>query len=228
MTCSDYRRARSPDQKAERTELLVAAARELLDAGTAPAALSLADLAARAGMAKSNVYRYFESREAVLLAVLADDAMAWTSAILARLPAVPTAGPARARLLAVVDVAVDETLARPRLCELLSVMPSVLEHNVGVETVTAFKRGSAAAQQALVDAACTLVPEVGPRGHQAWLKHAITLVIGAWPLSHPPEAVREALREPDLTHLRHDLGQDLRDGMRFVALGLLADVAAAS
>ena len=141
MTCSDYRRARSPDQKAERAELLVHAARALLDAGTPPAALSLTELAARAGMAKSNIYRYFDSREAILLAILADDALAWVDAIVGRLVEVDPGAPAPARLTLLLDVTLDETLARPRLCELLSVLPSVLEHNVGLETVVAFKLG---------------------------------------------------------------------------------------
>ena len=61
-----YQRARSPEQKAERTEQILSAAEAMLAEGQDSSALSLNVLAKRAGMAKSNIYRYFESREALL------------------------------------------------------------------------------------------------------------------------------------------------------------------
>ncbi len=60
-----FRRARSPARKALRRAALLRAAAELVDAD-GPEGVSLAAIAARAGGAKSNVYRYFESREEIL------------------------------------------------------------------------------------------------------------------------------------------------------------------
>ncbi|HHH28079.1 MAG TPA: TetR family transcriptional regulator [Polyangiaceae bacterium] len=42
-------------------------------------ALSLNELAKRAGMAKPNIYRYLESRQAVLLALLDDRTARWVA-----------------------------------------------------------------------------------------------------------------------------------------------------
>lgn len=219
MTCADYRRARTPDQKAERTSLLLQAAAALLDEGTPPALVSLADLAARAGMAKSNVYRYFESREAILLAILADDAKAWAEAIVTRLPDLPPASPPD-RLSALLHRVTDETLARPRLCVLLSVMPSVLEHNVSDATVLAFKQGMADMQGRLVAAVAHAIPELPPEAHATWLRHATPLVVGGWPLAHPPDAVRRAVVGAGLGHVLHDLERDLRDGLQLIGAGV--------
>src|SRR6478735_8246043 len=71
-----FQRARSPEQKEERRALLLVTARDMLEAGLLPSDLSLNELARRAGMAKSNVYRYFESREALLLELLSAEWLA--------------------------------------------------------------------------------------------------------------------------------------------------------
>src|SRR4051812_50004066 len=57
------------------------------------AALSLNELSRRVGLAKSNVLRYFESREAVLLELLDAAWREWLVALEDALPAGKTAGP---------------------------------------------------------------------------------------------------------------------------------------
>ncbi len=73
----EFVRARQPEQKEERRRNLIATARAMLDERMRLDELSLNELARRAGMTKSNVYRYFESREAVLLALLEDEWRSW-------------------------------------------------------------------------------------------------------------------------------------------------------
>src|SRR2546423_5724254 len=87
--------------------------------------LSLNELSRRVGLAKSNVLRYFESREAVLLELLDSAWRDWLSRLgvnLARGDVEEAEGIARA----IRDSIVDD---RP-LCELLSVSPPLLERNV--------------------------------------------------------------------------------------------------
>src|SRR5712692_5405304 len=67
-----FRRARRPEEKEVRRQQILAAARKLL-AGRGVGELSLNELARRAGVSKPNVYRYFESREDVLLQVWVDE-----------------------------------------------------------------------------------------------------------------------------------------------------------
>ena len=69
MTTQDFQRARKPEERIIRRDALLAAAAELFDEG-GPAGAGLNAIAARAGFTKSNVYRYFESREEVLLSAL--------------------------------------------------------------------------------------------------------------------------------------------------------------
>jgi len=67
---NDFQRARQPEQREERRAHLLTTARAMLEGGVDLRALTLNALAREAGMAKSNVYRYFETREALLLELL--------------------------------------------------------------------------------------------------------------------------------------------------------------
>src|SRR6201985_2695526 len=106
MTADSYQRARRPEQKLERRDAILGAARELaLRDGVR--AVSLADIAARVGIHKSALLRYFETREQIFLELTAAAWREWTAALHAELdpaeldPAAPDSasadpGPARA------------------------------------------------------------------------------------------------------------------------------------
>lgn len=88
------------------------------------------------GVSKANIYRYFESREAILLAVTLDEAEAWLGEVTTRLAPLAGSGDIRA----VAEVFATKMSTRPRACALLSSLSSVPERNVGVELIAAFKR----------------------------------------------------------------------------------------
>ena len=64
-----YQRARSPEHKEERREAILAAAHELARESSVRN-VSLGDIARRVGLAKSNLLRYFQSREDIFLTLL--------------------------------------------------------------------------------------------------------------------------------------------------------------
>jgi AcrR family transcriptional regulator len=84
-----YQRARRPEQKLERRDAILAAAGELaLRDGVR--AVSLADIAARVGIHKSALLRYFETREQIFLELTAQQWQEWTAGLHTALdPAVP-------------------------------------------------------------------------------------------------------------------------------------------
>src|ERR1700716_449660 len=69
---TSFKRAHSEEQRTERRRMILDTAAAML-AEMPVAQVSLNELSRRVGLAKSNVLRYFESREAVLLELL--DAM---------------------------------------------------------------------------------------------------------------------------------------------------------
>src|SRR5215469_13500410 len=119
-----FQRARSDEQRVVRRQAILRVATEML-AQMPVAELSLNELSRRVGLAKSNVLRYFDSREAVLLELLDAASREW----LDRLPAIlPPPLPPEATSDGVrerterIAAALSESLVDDRiLCELISV-----------------------------------------------------------------------------------------------------------
>jgi AcrR family transcriptional regulator len=125
-------RARRPEQKRQRREAILAAARDLAaDAGVRN--VSLGGVAEAVGLAKSNVVRYFGTREEIYLELAAESWTTWGEAAGERLGDAHDPG--------AVIAALTETLAaRPLFCDLLSHTATTLEHNVSVSAARDFKR----------------------------------------------------------------------------------------
>ena len=129
---------------------ILAAARELaLRDGVR--AVSLADIAARVGIHKSALLRYFETREQIFLELTAQAWREWTAALHAELD---EAGTGLTRPL-VADVVARSFGDRPLLCDLIAHTPLNLERNVSTEAVRRYKLTSLAAVD---EAAAVIAP----------------------------------------------------------------------
>jgi AcrR family transcriptional regulator len=93
MSVMTFQRARSEEQREERRQAILGAAAEMLSEMQV-ADISLNELSRRAGLAKSNVLRYFESREAILLELLDSAWQDWLARLARDLDAgvTPSAG----------------------------------------------------------------------------------------------------------------------------------------
>jgi AcrR family transcriptional regulator len=217
-----FQRARSEEQRETRRQAILGAATAML-AEMPVADVTLNELSRRAGLAKSNVLRYFESREAVLLELL--DA-AWQDWLIQLTPDLNDTDPgttaaARCDLLA---VAVAESLAaRPVLCDLLSAQAAVLERNISPLVAAQYKRASIAGIGALGDLMLACVPELGEQD-AIKLAGATVMTTGAlWPHTHPSAAMLAAYdADPELAAMRLDFTATIREVLEVMSAGLLA------
>src|SRR3979490_1334085 len=92
---TSFQRARSEEQRTQRRRMILDTAAAML-AEMPVAHVSLNELSRRVGLAKSNVLRYFESREAVLLELLDAASQEWLEQLHDALTAAvnPNASPA--------------------------------------------------------------------------------------------------------------------------------------
>src|ERR1700753_702169 len=139
-----FQRARTEDQRATRRKEILDTVATML--GEMPvASISLNELSRRVGLAKSNVLRYFESREAILLELLVRAWSEWLSA-LPRLLAegVAAGGTVRQRGDQIAHVIARSLSERQVFCDLFSSHASVLEHNVSGQVAASFKHAALA------------------------------------------------------------------------------------
>lgn len=193
-------RARSDDAKAARRHAIIDTALDVFDAAEFDA-FTMDAVATKLGLAKGTLYRYFPTREALLLAVLHHDLLVWFDEV--------DAGLAAARSdRGAADALIDPLLARPRLMRLLSVLPTILEHNVPYETAREFKLfllQRCATTGTAIERAVHARPGAGVR----LLVQLNAGVIGFYHGAHPSPVVAMVLAETPFAPLRVDLRREL-------------------
>jgi AcrR family transcriptional regulator len=218
-----FQRARSDEQRAIRRQTILDTAAAMLEEMPV-AELSLNELSRRVGLAKSNVLRYYNSREAVLLELLDALTREWLEHLSEELPSTVSARAGferRAEQLA--GALVGSLAARPVLCDLLSAQAAVLEHNVSSEAIASFKRRGVASADVLVGLIRQALPELSE--DQAWrlVVGALLLTSSLWAHATPPQAVLDAYEQiPELSAMRLDFVTTLEDSLVTMAMGLHA------
>jgi len=214
-TTSAFQRARRPEHKDERREAILAAAREL--ASERPVReISLGDIARRVGLAKSNLLRYFESREDVFLRLLLREWESWRVSLTGRLrPGGATADS--------VAATIARTIAeRPLFCDLISEMSAVLERNVSVATVQAFKSESLDKVDDLGAVVAELMPDLGGPSSREMIAAALVITAGLWPIANPAPRVMAMLAEdPALTRSHIEFEDHLQQLLSALITGFL-------
>src|SRR5215470_6119462 len=144
-----FQRARSEEQREVRRQAILGAAAAML-AEMPVAQVTLNELSRRAGLAKSNVLRYFESREAVLLELLDSAWREWLAQLDGELAgAVDTGAPPSERGDQLAAALAASLASQPVLCDLLSAQAAVLERNVSPSVAAQYKRAAIAGMAAL-------------------------------------------------------------------------------
>ena len=217
-----FQRARNPEQREVRRAAILAVATEML-AQMPVASVTLNDLARRAGLAKSNVLRYFESREAILLELLVIAAGRWLARQTATLPAKVTTLPeVRDRVARTGTELASAFVADPVLCDLLSAHAAVLEHNVSAQAAATYRRGVDNELTGLAALLDTLIPELGPRGADETARTLIVFVGALWSHTHPSRAMLDAYRDDPTLNTYPDFADQLARTFTVIATGVLA------
>ena len=206
---------------AARRSAIMTGAREML-AEKNLAEISLRELSHRVGLAKSNVLRYFDSREAIFLEVFDEEFQAWLADLDTRL------GTPRARKA---DYATEVRLATTMaaslvdaqlLCELLASMAVVLERNISGEFARDFKARTMTNVAAVGQLVARQLPWVPREFTEFFADGALTLTAGMYPFSVPTEPVRVVMAEMGFPEPRQRFSDGLRAGLVTWLIGAVA------
>ncbi|HEY8044668.1 MAG TPA: TetR family transcriptional regulator [Streptosporangiaceae bacterium] len=218
-----FQRARSEEQREVRRRAILDAAAAML-AEMPVAQVTLNGLSRRVGLAKSNVLRYFESREAVLLELLDSAWQEWLTGLEADLGAAidPAAPPAERGDQLAAGLAAS-LAARPVLCDLLSAQAAVLERNVSPQVAATYKRAALAGVTRLGRLLHYYLGEVGEHDTERLAAGAVLVAGALWAHAQPSAAVLAAYEaDPALAVMKTDFTAAVREVLEVLIAGLLA------
>jgi AcrR family transcriptional regulator len=194
---------------------MLAAARERFAVGH-PADISMADVAAAAGVAKGTLYLYFKTKEELFLALLEADLDAWFNALDSALGF----GAGRLQAAALSDVLARSLVERPALRRLLALQGAVIEQNVEYERALRFKWRLASRMTATGALLERRTVFLRPGDGVQLLLQLQALAAGLQQLAEPAPVMRRILEAPGMEVLRVEFERELRAALRALLTGL--------
>jgi len=194
-----WQRARRPEQKDERRRAILESAAALFSEHGYDG-VSLSAIARGAGLAKSNLYNYFDTKEDIFLTIYLHDLGRWVDA--AERALAPLAGCNDPD--AVAQALTTTVASQPRMNALLTLVFGALERNVSYERVLEFNTALSEYVARIVNLLRQALPAISPGDAVQFLMQTYALVTGLWQMGNPPEVVDQVLRRRELAYLRLD------------------------
>jgi AcrR family transcriptional regulator len=214
-----FRRARRPEQKQQRREDILAAASELA-LGAGVRAVSLAGIAALAGIDKSALLRYFETREQIFLELTAREWPPWVQALHDGLGGAAPGSAGAADLVA--DVVARSFGDRPLFCDLLAHTPLNLERNVSPEAVRSYKLISLESVGEAAAVVHRVLPDLTDQECLEFISAVASLAGSLWQIANPVPALAAMFAaDPALALACVDLAPRLRRTAEILLAGLI-------
>jgi AcrR family transcriptional regulator len=212
------RRARTDEQKIARRQDIVDVAWEVYQARRYDE-ISISEIARVAGLAKGTVYLYFDTKEALFLAVQEEQLAAWGDTLDAGLR--DLAG--RDDVAAVGSLFCESLTSRPALTRLFSILHVILEHNIDYETALGLKwmlLYRIATTGAFLEA-CLSFLEKGQGAHL--LFQVYMFVIGLQQLANPAPVIKKVIeQEPEMAAFDLDFAAECTSFMMTLLHGAKA------
>lgn len=212
-----WQRARKPEQKEQRRAAILNAAAQLFELHGFDD-VSLNSIARQSKISKSNIYRYFESKEVIFLNILYQDELEWAATVQRQLsPHEKTDD-----IQAVAHILACSIAERPRLAALKAVVASVLEKNVSENSVLWFKTSMYHTMQGIAHSISAVLPSLSFEHASLLLRYLVVLIGGLWPIANPSPVVQKVLERAEFKKLKADFSRDLEPVLIFLMKGMKA------
>lgn len=200
----------SAEAKQQRRADFIASARRLfLQQQRLPA---VADIAADTGLAKGTVYRYFQSKEQIFLALLTQDFAELFTALERLVEQLPQPLSEAAEPFA--DGYLKLLQQSATLLPLLALLNAVLEQNLPQSQLLAFKQQLAQALDALGGKLAVRFSQLSPARASQLMLHSYALTLGLYQSTQLPAAVQTLLQQAGLVQLQWDFATELTAAIR--------------
>jgi AcrR family transcriptional regulator len=208
------KRANDDAQKSQRRDEILNQAATLL-AKRDFEAVTLSEVAGNLGLVKGTLYRYFPTKEVLVLEVLERELQLWLTDLSGALL------PGELGVQTLVDHLTQSLGARPLLVRLFSIVHVQLEKHLSLERLVEFKKSTALVMNraaSLIEAAS---PPLAGKGTNAVLA-LYELAIGVGHVTERSPLVEQALTDPVLEVFRLEFVPALRESLLWTFTGLAA------
>ncbi len=208
-----FQRARQDQQKAERSTNILNNARDLCSE-FGVMGWSLNELGRRADIAKSNLYRYFSSREEILLVLMYEEFHLFAQQFAAETKDKRMDAKELSTLLATFYA------ERNLLCDLLSISAAVLEHNMGLENIQNIKISGYEDGETVASAIAKALDTIDKQQATRIAFGSGVIVAGLWPMARPAAPAQRLAASKGLEHLALDFPTELQRMLEAQIIGI--------
>ncbi len=213
----NWQRARTDEKKNERKEAIYQAAFTLFKKNGYDK-VSFNGIAVEAGFTKSNMYRYFSSKDDIFLNVFADLFEQWVDDFSQQLQVIEQE--VAAKIFA--NIWLNSLLSQPKLLDLMPILFTSLERNSSFEQLLEFKRLSMNLLYRLTLDITRIYPDI--EGEKAFklltLSYAATA--NSWAATMQSEALTKVYQLDEFQALKPDFEKDLTTSIEIIIQGLKA------
>lgn len=171
----DWVRARSDEQIEQRISEIVDATARLYEENRYED-ITFAMIAKEAHFTRSNLYRYFETKEDIFLELIKHDIEAWREEVLENFTA------ENKSLHELAEAWVDLVLKYKRMVKLFTILFTLLERNASLEALTAFKQKINEEIGTVAQFLSTTLPFPSVEAAAEFISAQSSLAIGAYPM----------------------------------------------
>lgn len=215
------KRARTAKEKDLRRESILSSALQLLldNQGRLP---TVNAIAAKAGVAKGTAYIYFDSKEAIYMALLENQLYGWLAEVRDQLRFI------RGNMLdGVVDALLCFQMKQPHLWTLASLGHLQLEPEINKKALLSHKTKLAQDYRATARriAQTAGLAENHVDEAQATLIQSYAYLLGSWQLARPPVSIKSLLKGPGLSALQPEFLPLAQQGLHQMWRGFFENIA---
>jgi len=212
-----WQRARTDEKKNQRKEEIYKAAFALFKKNGYDK-VSFNSIAVEAGFTKSNMYRYFSSKEEIFLNVFADLFEQWVEEFRRLLQQLDQNAPAQK----FAKSWVDSMLEQPKFLDLIPILFISLERNSSFEQLLEFKRLAMGLLFSITIDITRIYPEI--EGDKAFrlLNLSYAATANYWSATMQSDALKKVYELDEFMMLRPDFENDLTTAIEIIIAGLKA------
>jgi len=213
----NWQRARTDEKKNERKETIYQAAFKLFK-NNGYDKVSFNAIAVEAGFTKSNMYRYFSSKDEIFLNVFADLFEQWAGDFSQQLRMLEQEAAAKS----FADIWLNSMLLQPKLLDLMPILFTSLERNSSFEQLLEFKRLSIKLLYRLTEDIARIYPDI--EGEKAFklLNLSYAATTNSWTAMTQSKGLTKLYQLEEFQALRPNFEKDLTASIEIIIQGLKA------